>query len=126
MDQGVIEKMKKIYRKSLLREMLLEKNEESILNYLKEINILICCIKISNAWLEITNLNICRAWRKLIPACDIFVENFGDVTIDDVMHILNRIPGYEKISQEEVSNWLQADREEPGWNFLNLEQLLQR
>lgn len=90
MDQGIIEKMKKHYRRSLLRDMLLEKDEENLLTYLKNLNMLNCCNLIAMAWSDISPTNISRAWRKLIPSCDMEVENCTTITIDDIMQYLYR------------------------------------
>ncbi|XP_043473621.1 jerky protein homolog-like [Leptopilina heterotoma] len=109
MDQGVMQKMKQLYKKSLLREMLLVEDKLCVLKFLKERNILHCCIQISQAWSELTSTNICRAWRKLIPACDIDLENKKDMSEDDILQILYRLPGFQNITVDQVSSWLEVD-----------------
>ncbi|XP_043485190.1 jerky protein homolog-like [Leptopilina heterotoma] len=126
MEQGVIEKLKKIYRKSLLRDMLIEKDEESLSKYLKDFNILNCCTFIAMAWREISPTNIIRAWRKLIPACDIDVLETNNVTEDDIVQLAYRLPGFKDITVANILYWLEMDNNEPCWRLENIEQILRR
>lgn len=125
MKQGVIEKMKKLFRKSLLREMLLLEDHLSILEFLKARNMKTCCTQIAGAWQEITNADIYRAWRKLILSCDIDSSKCDATSlVDDYLQLLNRIPGFQNLTPKEVTAWLAEDANDPGWEVMDIQKFL--
>jgi hypothetical protein len=71
MDQGVIETFKRLYRKELLRKLLLtDKDEESVIKMYKKIDLKDECYMISSSWSELKNVTLERAWLKLFPPKD--------------------------------------------------------
>ncbi|KAG8305273.1 hypothetical protein J6590_072748 [Homalodisca vitripennis] len=60
--------MKRSYRKQLLRRLLLaEKNEESVIEFIKKVNLKDCIYILDDAWESLTETNLQRTWRKLWP-----------------------------------------------------------
>lgn len=106
-------------------DILLEKDEESLFHYLKELNMLTCCLQIATSWSEINSSDISQAWKKLLPDYDIEMKN-DDTIVDDVIQVLHRIPGFREITTEDVIAWLQADCDAPGWKLLNIDEILQK
>jgi len=62
MDQGVIEKFKRMYRKQMLRRLLLnEGTEESVVTFSKLLNLKHCCYMAADAWDNLTEENLRNA-----------------------------------------------------------------
>ena len=68
MDQGVLESIKRRYKRKLLEELIL-KDEEGlpILTFLKSINMLRVVTLITASWNEIPARTLQKSWRKIIP-----------------------------------------------------------
>ena len=73
MKQGVLECLKRIYRKSILRD-LISQTEDEMLGFLKKIDMLMVVEKISNAWEQIRSETLRKLWQKLIPLEESFME----------------------------------------------------
>ena len=95
MDQGVIEKTKKLYKRSLLRELLLKKDDTKFQDLLdanedpsqrkeqierqkpinklvKDIKLKDSIFKIASSWDELTEHNLKNAWNKILRDDDTF------------------------------------------------------
>lgn len=131
MDQGVLECLKRVYRKSVLRE-LISRKEEDMLTFLKKIDMLRVIEKIAISWDDISPATIRKSWRKLIPigdapidenaAClaenvptnDEFVEQFAELSIDMTPSDVNAWfqadgPGYEHMDEQGIIDLVTAD-----------------
>lgn len=104
MDQGVIEKLKKIYRKYFLRVMLVADTTEDVQKMLKSLDILKCCHLISDAWDEVTETVIKDSWKNIFP---LYLEEQLDSRL--FLDMVNKIPEYENITLEEIDLWLNSD-----------------
>ncbi|KAK9751462.1 DDE superfamily endonuclease [Popillia japonica] len=99
MDQGVIEKMKRSYRKQLLRRLLLaEKEEENVIQFVKKVNLKDCIYMLAGAWESFTETNLKRAWRKLWPydeGKDDNEEKEADIdgAVNEIRDICSTLPG---------------------------------
>ncbi|GBM31536.1 hypothetical protein AVEN_247234-1 [Araneus ventricosus] len=92
MDQGVIESMKRRYRKQLLSKLLFEgvDDEEeaacSIVQFWKALTLKDCVYMINGAWESVTEHTLKRSWRKLAT----YLENvdqsndIGSVTVTEL------------------------------------------
>jgi len=59
MDQRIIEKYKRMYRKQMLRRILLnEGTEKSVVTFSKLLNLKHCCYMAANAWDNLTEENL--------------------------------------------------------------------
>ena len=68
MDQGVIEKMKRVYRKRMLRRLLLaERDEESVLQFVKNLSLKDAIYMVADGWGSLTDDNLKNAWKTLWP-----------------------------------------------------------
>lgn len=50
MDQGIIEKLKRIYRKQILRHLLLTNNEENVISFYQNLNLKDSCYMLAKSW----------------------------------------------------------------------------
>ena len=68
MDQGVIQSVKKRYKKMLLRRLIIQDDRgKSVVEYLKEVNMHVVADLVSKAWSDITNSTLRKSWRKILP-----------------------------------------------------------
>ena len=75
MNQGVLESMKRRYKRSLLQVVLLSEDLVDPIAFTKSITMKVVVEKISLAWDQITPVTIRRSWRKLIPLADTTPSN---------------------------------------------------
>lgn len=69
MDQGVLENVKRKYRKFLLSSVLTDDddtNDEGYIEKLEAVNILDAILWIAATWNAVSPLTIIRSWRKLL------------------------------------------------------------
>lgn len=120
MDQSVIETFKRIYRKQMLRKMLLsEDTEEPDSQNAIKINLKDCCIMAADSWKLVKSSTLKNAWNKILnreksdtgaEASD--KENEECKTIKEMGRILN----YE---EKEINEWINCDMQDPGYQILN-------
>lgn len=68
MDQGVLQALKRNYKKKLIRRLVLEDDRgESVLDFLKSINMKSVVKLVSEAWDEVKVDTFRKSWRKIIP-----------------------------------------------------------
>ncbi|KAK9759302.1 DDE superfamily endonuclease [Popillia japonica] len=100
MDQGVIVNTKRSYRKQLLHRLLLaEKEEESVILFVKKVNLKDCIYMLTDAWESLTETNLQRAWRKLWPydeGKDDDEEEEADIdgAVNEIRDICSTLPGF--------------------------------
>ena len=59
MDQGVIEKLKRLYKKQILRRLLqVENDQESVVAFSKLLNLKDCCCMLAESWELMTEGNL--------------------------------------------------------------------
>lgn len=113
MDQGVLESMKRIYRKNLLRDLIAKENHEMI-PFLKAINMLHVIDRIAIAWDQIKPCTIRKSWQKLIPLSKPIVAD-ETMPINDLVSMLSEIN--ISVTEPEVIEWLENDG--PGYEHLS-------
>lgn len=128
MDQGVIEKLKKVYRKYFLREFLInESTEATQLEFLKGWNILKCLLYTAKAWETLTADNLRKAWKNLFPvhfASDNTALHEEVVDSLTFTSMVQRSSLLNNVTESEAQAWLQEDATDHGWPLLSDEQIL--
>uniref|UniRef100_A0A1B6M632 HTH CENPB-type domain-containing protein n=1 Tax=Graphocephala atropunctata TaxID=36148 RepID=A0A1B6M632_9HEMI len=129
MDQGVLESLKRTYRRKLLTVLIAGIDAgKDVKESLKNINMLDVVIWVAKAWEEIKPLTLVRSWRKLLDhkasdkwECEVAedAEDKGESALlpndadnMEFIHLLENIPGCEKMNNDELNNWLQGDEVE--------------
>ena len=114
MDQDVIECLKRIYRKSILKDLTAQ-TEDDMLEFLKKIDILKVVEKILNAWEQIRPETLRKSWQNLIPFEESFLEESGVCSVsilnDDFVEkfaALNIV-----LEPSHIDGWFQNDG--PGY-----------
>ena len=128
MDQGVIEKMKRMYRKEMLRKLLILDESEGVLSACKKFNIKDCCYMLKDAWKCLTQDNLSRAWEKLLV--DKETEEGGqdklqvDQSAAKFTSIAQEILGCSDVAVEDVNQWLNLDAEDVGYQRFNNDKIV--
>ena len=102
MDQGVLESMKRRYKRDLLLRLLIKDNEGlNIAEFTKTLTILDAILMSDKSWREIDASTIAKSWSKLLSVPDILEceQTNISVEIDAVMNEL-------QVPNEERSEWL--------------------
>lgn len=68
MDQGVLESVKRRYKKKILEELVLQNDRGvPVMDYVRGINLLVVSDKICTSWDEIKATTLRLSWRKILP-----------------------------------------------------------
>ena len=135
MDQGVLECIKRHYKRKLLEELVLKDEEGiSILTFLKSIDMLRVTTLVAASWDEITAQTLQRSWRKILS------EGEGCATGGDESNCPETLPSGESggvgefhsmfhtighdLSEEEIRVWLASDRSDPGYTHFSDEDIV--
>ena len=125
MDQGVLESMKRRYRRKILEELILKDDEGlSMSDYLKSMHMLQVITLVSASWAEISAETLRLSWRKILPespspqstepgATQRAVEQNSIEEFTSLFQILG-----QTLSEDEVSDWLQTDQYDMGYTHL--------
>lgn len=124
MDQGVIEAFKRYYRKALLRSVLIGQEEnKTILQIYKDINLKDAVYMAAEAWANVKESNLKKAWNKLCPTFDSETrpspeEPRNETFVSEVVELLKESSGFEECDQENIHEWLECDEDDPGHELL--------
>ena len=114
MDQGVLESMKRVYRKNLLRD-LISKTSNEMIPFLTEINMLDVINRISIAWDQVASDTIRKSWGKLIPPP---VPDVNEGVPDASEELMERLTELDvDASQKDINDSFENDG--PGYEHLN-------
>lgn len=109
MDQGVIECLKRRYRKKLV-STLLQHEDKSLIESLKLINIKDVVYMAAQAWDEIPASTLVKSWEKLWPEVANNLEmSTDDCTTESLLHVLHQLPGGENIEETDLQELVQSD-----------------
>lgn len=131
MDQGVIEKLKRVYRKNFLREFLLTENsKQTVPEFLKDWNILKCLAYAAKAWESLTTDNLRNAWNKLFSQNVMNRTRFNAslqgeiVDVATITQLAQQSTHMPNITESETVEWLSEDTTDHGWRLLSDEEIL--
>ena len=132
MDQGILEALKRHYRRKLLEELLFQDDEGiSIVEYLKSTDI------VAASWDEIAPMSLQLSWRKFLStsssgstvdtAVDTSDDTAGDTSdeehlVQDCATLFDEL-GME-LTVDEVEEWLQSDTSDQGYTHLNDDEII--
>lgn len=130
MDQGVIASVKRNYRSTVLKKMIEEGSD--LKSFFKNFTLLDAIYECDAAWKKVKASSLTKSWKKILP--DICEEadfaGFDDATNEptpaELAQISNAVPGGENVDEENIVEWLQCDKDLPGFEALSDEQILRR
>lgn len=118
MDQEVLQNIKRSYRKQLIKKLLEEdKDNPTIPQRLKKVNIKDAIYWVSDAWTGVSDKVLQRSWKKVWPDLsfrnkDLEKDHTSNQSNENQMlQLLNRIPGCETTTLTEMNEWLTPDNE---------------
>ncbi|XP_046662996.1 jerky protein homolog-like [Homalodisca vitripennis] len=126
MDQGVIEKLKRMYKKQVLRRLLLaDANEESVVQFAKKLNVKDCSYMIADSWSNMKESNLKNAWNKILEKTREKIEPkvTDQEDVDEFLELYGEIPGFSECDIQDTENWLTMDND-PGFQILNDEEIV--
>ena len=118
MDQGILECLKRKYRKAILKRILCEEDEDAnIIHILKKIDLLQVCRHISESWDQIATSTLQNAWNKLLQRKEQPSDNVAteDIDNDDFVRELSLLN--INVTSDDVQEWFHADG--PGYEHLD-------
>ncbi|KAJ3617066.1 hypothetical protein MTP99_009120 [Tenebrio molitor] len=112
MDQGVLENLKRNYRRFLLERILetIEEEQCSLIDSMKKINIKDVLYWIADSWNKVKESTLQKSWTKIIVDADVPVEE--DVSSDETKDLYNLITNINEcadIDEEDFTQRLGAD-----------------
>jgi hypothetical protein len=115
MDQGVLENLKRNYRRFLLERILetIEEEQCSLIDSMKKINIKDVLYWIADSWNKVKESTLQKSWTKIIVDADVPVEE--DVSSDETKDLYNLITNINEcadIDEEDFTQRLGADDQE--------------
>lgn len=134
MDQGVLDTIKRYYRKELLTKILTEEENESVsVSYLlKSINIKHVIYMIADAWDRVSEKTLNKSWKKLWPAACL-KEELSDEYIagvdsdkpsdDELLQMCTKISGCSEVDIEDIREWVK-DNNDGGYGVLADEEII--
>ncbi|XP_053949972.1 jerky protein homolog-like [Anastrepha ludens] len=143
MDQGIIECMKRLYKKQLLRKLLLaDENEEGTLIYHKNINIKDCCYMVADAWTSVKAITLKRAWNKIngistqqqiqeekenaeLKNNEESDKDTDSMSTENLQNMITKVPGCSECNVEDIEYWLHSDSIDPGFQLLSDDEIIQ-
>lgn len=145
MDQGVLEAMKRRYRKAMLHNLLLEDQEgRSIIEFVKKINMKDVVYMSAAAWEDIPASTLLRSWNKLLRNPSIHASSTSEegesqsnteqsqgtseptaTSSDDSGSCESLVRQLDKnLTDEDVTSWLYEDSADPGYQLLSDEDII--
>ena len=122
MDQGVLENVKRRYKRELLRDLLLKSSEEmSFMDFAKKLTIRDAVYISAKAWNEVPSIALSRAWNKVGLGPSSFSEE--EVRTPEAVDISEECVqlGIDSLEREV---WLDTDVGESGVEEMNDEQII--
>lgn len=125
MDQGIIENMKRRYRKYFIESLLSSDDAIGIKEFWKKYTIKDAIFNVASAWADLSVSNLKNGWNKLWPdiiPCE--SEETEPVSVEEIVQLCNNGLHSEILSTKEVTDWLENDKQDGGFEILNDEQII--
>lgn len=110
MDQGVLETIKRNYRRKLLSTVIEEIEEgQDMIAKLKRINVKDVAYWVARAWDDVRASTIAKSWKKLLGDDESMETESTDETEETILPLVQLIPGCEDTSLQEIESWMKDD-----------------
>lgn len=126
MDQGVIETMKRLFRKDLMMKLISENTD--MMSFWKKLNIKDAIFAVARAWNGVKDINLKRAFWKIMTLEDDLQDDgaTGDdeLSSDALAAAAHSIEELKDIQVNDIEEWIQIDDGDPGFQVLTNEELV--
>lgn len=119
MDQGVIETMKRLYRKEVMMNLL---DEVDLMKFWKSFTIKDAIFTVANAWNGVKETNFKRAFYKIMTLEEdetIVESEEEEATTTELTALVRSADEFKEVDETEVERWIQCDKNEPGYQLFN-------
>ena len=117
LNQGVLEMLKKKYRRSFLSSLISTiDNNENYVTTLKKIDMLDVIRWVAEAWEEISNISLARSGKILLDHEDVHfnLEHMCETEVGDenteLVSLLEKVLGCVNINAEDIAKWMANDQ----------------
>ena len=115
MDQGILESLKRLYRKFILREILYD-DDVDVVASLKKIDLLKVAYNISTAWDKVEISTLKKAWNGILkPETQSDISQPFNLEIEQFVSVFGALK--LNVTSNEVEAWFQGDG--PGYEHLD-------
>lgn len=109
MDQGVLQAIKQNYRKMLLRSLLEDNEELTILEKLKKINVKDVIYWVAEAWENTSKGAVQKSWKNIWPGLEFVDSALPLVQECELLPLVKKIPGCENSEENHIEEWTAID-----------------
>ncbi|GFV62728.1 tigger transposable element-derived protein 2 [Trichonephila clavipes] len=109
MHQGVLQKLKQIYRKQFLRT-LIEDDTVSLVAKIKQTNMKDVVYWSAESWENVTDQTLIKSWKKLWPTLE-YAENQPENYVTSLLQLVQTIPGCEEAGERDINKRMEEDGE---------------
>lgn len=122
MNQGVIESVKRYYRKSLLSMTLLGHDEDkTILQIYKAINMKDAVYMAAEAWDCVKETTLKKACNKLSPTLTAPTpQEPPNQFVSELVGLINQSPAFEECDDGNIHEWLECDVDDPEYELMTV------
>lgn len=110
MDQGVLENLKKKYRRRLLQH-LVQSDDESVADVLRNVSLRDVVYWIADSWEEVQPTTVIKSWTKFVPELVTPIEKINDDDSETIVlkDLVKELPGCENSNAVDLNEWLNSD-----------------
>ncbi|KFD56358.1 hypothetical protein M513_02813 [Trichuris suis] len=128
MDQGIIEILKRLWQKQLLRHPLLSGSNETktVMNFQKRKCLKDCCYMIEESWDSTKQSTFRSSWNTLIDKKE--NKSFSSASINEetaeVLETMKALVISNEYDNSNIETWLLCDSEDMGFQILSDDEII--
>lgn len=112
LDQGVLENLKRNYRKKLLGKLIEDLEEKGVTECLKEITLKDAVYWIAEAWEDIQSTTLQKSWRKILSS-EVQPNDENEASHDEsLLSLAKTLPVSESLTEKDIDEWMNADEQQ--------------
>lgn len=125
MGQGILEALKRRYKKQLLQHLIIEDRSSSLSDVLKQLTIKDAVYWCAQAWEEIAPQSLCKSWNKLLSPVATSVASSSEAdtvnTIDESAGFVELFKDFSEGNEDwkNPNDWLAEDSDDPDYQILS-------
>lgn len=126
MDQGVIENLKRHYRKIFLQNFICSDSGKNLNEFWKGYTIKHSIFNVADAWNNVSHETLSRSWNKLWPSVASNVTENNEENQQLLEEVSEMCTNSDQIDKHEVSSWLNMDSTDVGYEILNDNEIIEQ
>lgn len=134
LNQGIIDLVRKIYKRSLLEKFYFRNDDQptAMIDVVKKVDLYDCVKMLSDAWDYVSGPTISKSWKSLLGdliTCDFDTKNQVFQTEEQICDNVVNVMGYSQEAREkarsEVVDWLKFNDFDRGWEPMSDDQIIE-